>query len=110
MDYYKELGIAITVCDKYGKIIDMNNKSRKTFLKDPDSSLIGESVLACHPEPARTLLADMLQHPRTNAYTIEKNGVKKMIYQTPWYVDGEYMGFMELSLEIPFEMKHMVRK
>ena len=42
-------------------------------------------------------------------YTIEKNGIKKMIYQTPWYENGEYMGFTELSLVIPMEMKHFKR-
>ena len=110
MDYFKEVNLAVTVCDKEGKIIDMNDKSRKTFLKPGMEDLIGKNVLDCHPEPAHSLLADMLQNPRTNVYTIEKKGVKKLIYQTPWYVDGEFMGFMELSMEIPFEMKHMVRK
>jgi hypothetical protein len=51
----------------------------------------------------------MLVEPTTNAYTIEKNGIKKLIYQTPWYENGVYQGFVELSLEIPFEMKHAVR-
>lgn len=110
MDFFKEVNLAVTVCDKEGKIIEMNDKSKKTFLKHGEEGLIGKNVLDCHPEPAHSLLADMLQNPRTNAYTIEKNGVKKLIYQTPWYQDGEYMGFMELSMEIPVEMKHMVRK
>ena len=109
MDFFKEVKFAVTVCDKEGKIINMNDKSCKTFLKPGRESLIGKNVLDCHPEPAHSLLADMLKNPRTNAYTIEKNGVKKLIYQTPWYVDGEYMGFMELSMEIPFDMKHMIR-
>lgn len=109
MNYFKEVNLAVTVCDKNGRIVDMNDKSRKTFLKPGSEDLVGQNVLDCHPEPAHSLLADMLQNPRTNAYTIEKNGVKKLIYQTPWYADGEYMGFMELSMEIPFEMKHMVR-
>lgn len=109
MDYLKEVNFAVTICDKEGKIIDMNEKSRKTFLKPGDQELIGQNVLDCHPEPAHSLLAGMLKNPRTNVYTIEKNGVKKLIYQTPWYVEGEFMGFMELSMEIPFEMKHMVR-
>lgn len=108
--YFKELNVAVTVCDKDGKIIDMNDKSRNTFLKPGREELIGKNVLDCHPEPARTMLDEMLRNPQTNAYTIEKNGVKKLIYQTPWYENGEYMGFMELSLEIPFEMKHMIRK
>lgn len=110
MDYFKEVNLAVTVCDKEGKIIEMNDKSRKTFLKPGQEELIGKNVLDCHPEPAHSLLADMLQNPRTNVYTIEKSGVKKLIYQTPWYADGEFMGFIELSMEIPFEMRHMVRK
>jgi transcriptional regulator with PAS, ATPase and Fis domain len=108
-NFFKEVNFAITVCDKNGEIIYMNDKSCQTFLKPGREVLIGKNVLDCHPEPAHSLLADMLQNPRTNAYTIEKNGIKKLIYQTPWYVEKEYMGFMELSLEIPFDMKHMVR-
>ena len=106
MDYFKEVNLAVTICDKEGKILEMNDKSRKTFLKPGQEDLIGKNVLDCHPEPAHSLLADMLQNPRTNVYTIEKKGVKKLIYQTPWYVEGEFMG---LSMEIPFEMKHRVR-
>ena len=109
MDYFKEVNLAVTICDKEGKILEMNDKSRKTFLKPGQEDLIGKNVLDCHPEPAHSLLADMLQNPRTNVYTIEKKGVKKLIYQTPWYVDGEFMGVMELSMEIPFEMTHRVR-
>ena len=109
MDYFKEVNLAVTICDKEGKILEMNDKSRKTFLKPGQEDLIGKNVLDCHPEPAHSLLADMLQNPRTNVYTIEKKGVKKLIYQTPWYVGGGFMGFMGLSMEIPFEMKHRVR-
>ena len=109
MDYFKEVNLAVTICDKEGKILEMNDKSRKTFLKPGQEDLIGKNVLDCHPEPAHSLLADMLQNPRTNVYTIEKKGVKKLIYQTPWYVEGEFMGFMGLSVEIPFEMKHRLR-
>jgi len=43
------------------------------------------------------------------AQTFEKDGVKKLIYQCPWFEDGKYAGFVELSLEIPFEMEHFVR-
>lgn len=108
-NYIEEAGFAVTVCKKDGEIVYMNQKSRKTFLKPGDEDLIGKNVLDCHPEPAKTLLSDLLANPRNNAYTIEKNGVKKLIYQTPWYDKGEYKGFMELSMEIPFEMKHAVR-
>jgi hypothetical protein len=45
----------------------------------------------------------------TNVYTIEKNGVMKLIYQAPWYRDGARMGIVELSLEIPFDLPHFLR-
>ncbi len=46
---------------------------------------------------------------RRTSDTIEKQGIKKLIYQSPWYVDGRYGGFVELSLEIPAVMPHFVR-
>ncbi len=51
----------------------------------------------------------MLAAHEKNIYSIEKNGVKKLIFQSPWFKNGEYAGFVELSLEIPFEMPHFVR-
>lgn len=110
MNYLEELNVAITVCDTEGNILDMNAKSAKTFEKSGSKDLIGGNLLNCHPEPARSKLIDMLHNPRTNAYTIEKNGVKKLIYQTPWYDNGVFGGLVELSMEIPFEMPHYVRK
>jgi hypothetical protein len=52
----------------------------------------------------------MLATGQANVYTIEKDGVKKLIYQAPWYREGEYAGFVEISLEIPAEMPHFVRE
>ncbi len=100
----------VTVCAKDGTILDMNAKSKKTFLKPGMPEIIGNNVLDCHPEPARSLLADMLENPRTNVYTVEKEGVKKLIFQTPWYDEGEYAGFMELSMVLPEVIPNRVRK
>jgi len=109
INWYEELPIAITVCDREGKIVYMNKKSATTFEKYGAKELIGENILNCHPEPAKTMLSAMLIDESTNVYTIEKNGIKKMIYQSPWYENGEYMGYVELSLIIPMEMKHFKR-
>ena len=109
-DYFEGADIAVTICAKDGTILDMNEKSRKTFLKPGREELIGENVLDCHPEPARSLLDDMLQHPRTNIYTVEKEGLKKLIFQTPWYDGEEYAGFMELSIVLPADIPNRVRK
>ena len=109
-DYFEGADVAVTICAKDGTILDMNRKSRKTFLKPGQETILGQNVLDCHPEPARTTLADMLGNPRTNIYTVEKEGVKKLIYQCPWYEGEEYAGFMELSIVLPEFIPNRVRK
>lgn len=108
-DWFKELPIAITVCDAQGVILDMNDAAAKVFEEDGGYKLIGANALDCHPEPARSKLARMLEQSQANIYTVEKNGKKKLIYQTPWYRHGQYAGFVELSLVIPFNMPHFIR-
>jgi hypothetical protein len=101
---------AITVCDPGGIILEMNDRAAETFKSDGGRLLIGKNLLDCHPEPARSKMAGMLQAPETNIYTIEKNGIHKLIYQTPWFSGGRYAGFVELSLVIPAEMPHFIRR
>ncbi len=107
--WVREFPGAVTVCDAQGIILEMNERAVATFAADGGAALIGRNVLDCHPEPSRTQLAAMLASGQSNAYTIEKNGVRKLIYQSPWYEDGEYRGFVELSLVIPEELPHRVR-
>jgi transcriptional regulator with PAS, ATPase and Fis domain len=109
VDWLKGFPGAVTVCDPHGIILDMNDQAEQVFESDGGRTLIGKNALDCHPEPSRTQLAQMLQTRQPNIYTIEKKGVKKLIYQAPFYQDGAYAGFIELSLEIPFEMPHFVR-
>ncbi|MBP5334048.1 MAG: diguanylate cyclase [Bacteroidales bacterium] len=109
-DYFENADVAVTICGKDGTILDMNAKSKRTFIKPGEPEIIGKNVLDCHPEPARSLLADMLENPRTNVYTVEKEGVKKLIFQTPWYDGDEYAGFMELSMVLPEVIPNRVRK
>ncbi len=109
VDWVKEYPGAVTVCDAEGIILYMNERAIKVLSGD-GKNLVGQSLMACHPEPARTKLAEMLKTKVANTYTIEKNGIKKMIHQSPWYTDGQYSGFVELSVEIPFSMPHFVRK
>lgn len=100
----------VTVCDTEGIIVYMNEKSAKIFEKDGGMALIGSNLYDCHPEPAAALLRELMANQRTNAYTIEKRGIKKMIYQAPWYRDGVFAGMVELSLEIPMDMPHFIRQ
>ena len=110
LDWVNEFPAAVTVCDRDGVIVAMNDQSARTFEADGGRALIGKNMLDCHPEPARTTLANLLAEPRVNAYTIEKRGVRKQIYQAPWYEGGQCRGLVELSLELPAPMPHFVRQ
>jgi hypothetical protein len=111
MDYWlDEYDAAITICDREGVIVYMNDRSKKAFTKYDESGVtIGSSLIECHPEPARTRLKEMLKEPVVNVYTIEKNGIKKIIRQSPWYKDAVFSGVVELSVEIPEAMPHYLR-
>jgi hypothetical protein len=100
---------AITVCDRDGIILTMTDKAITTFASEGGAALIGKNLLDCHPEPSRTKLRELMASRQTNSYTIEKNGVHKLIYQSPWYVNGEYGGLVEISVEIPHPLPHFVR-
>ena len=108
-EWIKEFPAAVVVCDAQGVILALNDKAAKGFEKDGGYALIGKNMLDCHPELARTKVETLLAAKEKNVYTIEKNGIKKMIYQSPWFKGGKYAGFVELSLEIPFEVPHFVR-
>ena len=105
----KEFPGAITVCNADGIILEMNDKAAKTFEKDGGVNLVGKNMLDCHPEPARSKAERLLAAREKNVYSIEKNRIKKLIFQSPWYKDGKYSGFVEVSLEIPFELPHFIR-
>jgi transcriptional regulator with PAS, ATPase and Fis domain len=107
--WVEEFPVSVTVSDREGRIVEMNRRSREGHADDGGAALVGKSVLDCHPEPSRTKLAEMMEERRPNIYTIRKNGRKKLIYQAPWFENGAYAGFVELSLEIPWDMPHFDR-
>lgn len=107
--WVKEFPGAVTVCDGEGIILDMNDEAARTFAANGGRALIGKNVLDCHPEPARTKTKRLLETRQENVYTIEKDGVRRLIYQSPWYRDGQFAGLVELELVIPLKMPHFVR-
>ena len=107
--WVKEFIGAITVCDSNAIIVEMNDKAAESFREEGGKKLIGTNLLECHPEPAKTKLKQLMERRQVNVYTTEKNGVKKLIHQAPWYVNGKYRGFVEISLEIPREIPHFIR-
>ena len=108
-NWSKEAPVAITVCDAAGIILEMNDRALASFSEEGGAALIGTNLLDCHPEPARSKVRELLLGGQTNAYTIEKKGLKKLIYQMPWYCDGVLAGLVEFSLPLPQELPHLIR-
>lgn len=99
---------AITVTDENLSIIYANEKARKTWASYGE--ILGKNLLDCHNPHSQGIIKKLLNEAGKNVYTIEKNGVKKLIYQEAWKKqDGTTGGLIELSLEIPFEMNHFIR-
>ena len=107
--WLEEFPGAITVCDTRGIILEMNSRAAQVFQEQGGKKLIGSNLLDCHPEPSQTKTQRLLATEERNVYTIEKAGVRKLVYQTPWYANGAFAGLVELSLELPETMPHFIR-
>ena len=103
-DFFKTIGGSITVSDTEGNVLYMNDKAAEVF-----GSMVGKNMMGCHKASSQEIIGRLIANAETNAYTIEKGDVKKIIYQTPWYKNGEVAGLVEFSFVIPFEMPHHVR-
>jgi transcriptional regulator with PAS, ATPase and Fis domain len=110
MEWIEKLDGNVIVSDAQGRIIYMNERALKHYEKDGGSSLIGKDLLECHSESSRKKIMEIMTTGQKNVYTIEKQGKKKIIYQTPWFAEGEFRGIVELSLAIPSEMPHFIRE
>ena len=106
-EWSKEMNCAVTVCDAEGNILYMNDKAKLTYAKHGD--LIGKNLMGCHSERSKGIIRRLLETGGQNAYTISKQGVRKMIYQTAWKENGTVKGLVEISMEIPEEMPHYIR-
>ncbi len=110
INWVDEFSAAVTICNKELEILYMNNKSRITFSKYGGAELLGKNLNECHKPESLEKIQELINTGRTNCYTIEKEGIKKLIYQAPWYENGEISGIIEISMEIPLAMDHFVRK
>jgi hypothetical protein len=107
--WVKEFPGSVTVCDKDGIIIGLNDAAARDFATRGGYELIGRQILDCHPEPCRTRFSGLFKSHRQNIYTIQKDGRRKLIVQVPWSHGGEFAGYLEMDLEIPWDMPHFNR-
>jgi transcriptional regulator with PAS, ATPase and Fis domain len=108
-DWTENFSGAITVCDENFIITYMNKKSKMTFETPETGNLIGKNLFDFHNENSKKIILRIKETKSPNIYTIEKNGVKKIIYQSPIYDNDVFKGMVELSLEIPFDIPHFKR-
>lgn len=101
---------AITVADSDCNIIYMNERSRRTFASRGGADLIGHNLMEYHNERSKAIIQRLLEEGGTNCYTIEKEGLHKMIFQCTWhYGNGKIAGLVEISMIIPQTLPHYIR-
>lgn len=108
-DWARELPLSITITDTGANILYMNNKAASTFTKYGGETLIGKSLFDCHNPVSAATIRKLLETGGTNVYTIEKQGQKKLIWQSAWFTDKVISGLVEISIVLPAEMPHHKR-
>lgn len=104
-EWAQEMNCNVTVCDTVGKIIFMNEKSIAKY-----GNIMGQNLFNCHHPKSQEKIKELLATGGSHVYTIEKNGVNKMIYQTAWQNEGVVGGLVEITFELPAELPHFIRK
>lgn len=106
-EWAEDMDVQVTVCDRKGIIVYMNQAAILGFHKWGGEELIGKSLLDCHNPKSVGMIKEMLNHPFSNTYGISKPNEKRMIHQFPWMEGGEHKGVIEISFDLPmdFEMK-----
>ena len=108
-EWFEELGCAVTVCDRDYRILYMNDRSAEVNAAEGGKALVGRDMMECHPPEAKEKLRAVMASRTPNVYTIEKNGRRKIIFQSHWKRQGRAEGLVEITFELPPEMPHFVR-
>ena len=74
-----ELDCAVTVCDTQGVVVYQNARSRAV-----NGDVRGRSMLPCHSERSRAIIARLLETGGKNVYTIEKRGRSAAWWSSRW--------------------------
>jgi len=110
MDWIQDFSAAVVLCDTKGVITYLNDQAVAMYERFGGRALLGKSVFDCHEQQASNDKMIEIMRTRTPyAYTTERNGIKRLIYQAPHIVNDEAIGIIELAIVIPFEMPHFVR-
>ena len=106
--WVKEFPGPVIVSDAGGIMVEMNDKAVEWFADKGGKGLLGKSLFDVHSETSQGKIRRQLETKKANVYTIERDGVRRLVYQSPWYCDGKFAGLVELLLEVPAEIPHHV--
>jgi transcriptional regulator with PAS, ATPase and Fis domain len=109
LEWFERLACAVTVCDRNYIILYMNDRAAEVNAKEGGKGLVGKNLMDCHPPEAQEKLRKVMASGRPNVYTIEKKGVKKMVYQSHWKNRGRTAGLVEITFELPSDLPNFVR-
>ena len=107
--WVKELPVAITVCDREGTVIEMNEASATNYESAGGFNLIGKNIKDCHPAKTREILDTIFANGTPHMYSTGKNGIRRLICELPWYNGGEFSGFVEIAVVLPDVIPHYQR-
>jgi hypothetical protein len=109
LDWLDGMDAAVAVCDLEGMIVYMNARAAESFKDQGGMGLVGKSLFPCHKDESNDKIRKMLADGSSNAYTVEKNGKKKFVWQAPWSEDGTLKGLVEIVSPVPFDIPNIVR-
>jgi len=109
MEWFEQLPCSVTVCDESFAILYMNEKSAEANSEDGGKALVGKDMMDCHPPEARKKIKKEMASSRPNVYTVEKKGIKKLVFHGKWKKGGRTGGLVELVIELPDKIPHFVR-
>ncbi len=77
----------------------MNRNSLDQYPGDDGADLIVKSILNCQPDCSRTRLTNMLTNHMPDSFIGKLPGHIHLIHKAPCYDNGEYKGFVEISID-----------
>jgi len=107
--WYKVFPGAITVTDKNGIVIEMNEGSKNLYKKDGGYALLGQNAITCHPARTQEKIRQIYEMQSLNIYSITRDGKKHLVYHAPYFIEGEFSGIVELLIDLPDDIPHFDR-
>ncbi len=102
--------VGIIISDREGKILYMNERAIQGQLAAGGRDLIGKNMTVCHPSGVIDRVKALIASETTNAYVLRDGEKVKLIYQFPWYQDGEQAGFVSCSMVLPQNIKDLLKE